>query len=70
MEREWGSGEQMERKWVNGERFTFHISSLSLYFLPLYPFPISNIARIANAVQVATFYSEDKIDKKYLSSGR
>ena len=29
-----------------------------------------NIARIANAVQVATFYSEDKIDKKYLSTGR
>ena len=29
-----------------------------------------NIARIANAVQVATFYSGDKIDKKYLSTGR
>ena len=30
----------------------------------------SNIARIANAVQVATFYSEDKIDKKDLSTDR
>ena len=30
------------RKWRgNGERFTLYISSFSLYFLPLYPFPIS-----------------------------
>ena len=29
-----------------------------------------NIARIANAVQVATIYSEDKIDIKDLSTGR
>ena len=29
-----------------------------------------NIARIANAVQVATLYSGDKIDKKDLSTGR
>ena len=29
-----------------------------------------NIARIANAVQVATLYSEDKIDQKILSTGR
>ena len=29
-----------------------------------------NIVRIANAVQVATFYSEDKIDRKDFSTGR
>ena len=26
-------------QWGNGERFTLYISSFSLYFLPLYPFP-------------------------------
>ena len=42
--RKWrGNGERM-RKWRgNGERFTLYISSVSLYFLPLYPFPISKI---------------------------
>ena len=35
------NGERM-RKWRgNGERSTLYISSFSLYFLPLYPFPIS-----------------------------
>ena len=30
------------RKWRgNGERFTLYISSFSLYFLPVYPFPMS-----------------------------
>ena len=28
-----------------------------------------NIARLANAVQVASLYPEDKIDKKNLSTG-
>ena len=41
MEREWGNGEEMEREWGNGERFTLYISSFSLYFLPLYSFPMS-----------------------------
>ena len=31
----------MERKWGNGERLTLYISSFSLYFLPLSPFPPS-----------------------------
>ena len=43
MEREWENEEEMEREWGNGERFTLYISSFSLYFLPLYPFPISKI---------------------------
>ena len=39
--RKWrGNGERM-RKWR--ERFTLKISSFSVYFLPLYPFPISEI---------------------------
>ena len=33
-----GIGERM-RKWGIGESFTLYISSFSLYFLPLYPFP-------------------------------
>ena len=41
MEREWGNQEEMERDWGNGKRFTLYISSFSLYFLPLYPFPKS-----------------------------
>ena len=41
MEREWGNEEEMERKWGNGERLTLYISSFSLYFLPLSPFPPS-----------------------------
>ena len=41
MEREWGNEEEMERKWGNGERLTLYISSFSLYFLPLSPFPNS-----------------------------
>ena len=40
IEREWENEEKMEREWGNGERFTLYISSFSLYFLPLYPFPI------------------------------
>ena len=43
MEREWENEEEMEREWGNGERFTLYISSFSLYFLLLYPFPISKI---------------------------
>ena len=34
----------MEREWGNGERLTLCISSFSLYFLPLYPFPISKMS--------------------------
>ena len=49
MEREWENKEEMEREeemeraWENGESFTLFIFSFSLYFLPLYPFPISEI---------------------------
>ena len=42
--RKWrGNGEEMERECRNGVRFTLYISSFSLYFLSLYPFPISKI---------------------------
>ena len=41
MQREWGKEEEMEIKWGNGERFTLCISSFSLHFLPLSPFPTS-----------------------------
>ena len=47
VDREWGNGEEMDREWGNGERFTLYISSLSLYFLPLYPFPISKVSKQA-----------------------
>ena len=43
MEREWRENEEMVREGGNGERFFFYISSFSLDFLPLYPFPISKI---------------------------
>ena len=43
MESEWGNGEEMDSEWGNGQRFTLYISSFSLYFLLLYPFPISKI---------------------------
>ena len=36
----------MEREWGNGERFILYISSISLYFLPLYPFPISKASKL------------------------
>ena len=39
--RKWRENEEMERKWGNGERLTLYISSFSLYFLPLSPFPPS-----------------------------
>ena len=41
--RKWRENEEMEREIGNGERFTLYISSFSLYFLPLYPFPLSKI---------------------------
>ena len=41
--RKWRKREEIEREWGKGERFTLYISSFSLYFLPLYPFPISKI---------------------------
>ena len=41
--RKWRENEKMKREWGNGERFTLYISSGSLYFLPLFPFPISKI---------------------------
>ena len=43
MEREWENKEEMEREWGNGERFILYMFSFFLYFLPLYPFPISKI---------------------------
>ena len=42
-EEEMRENEEMEREYGNGERFTPYISSFSLYFLLLYPFPISKI---------------------------
>ena len=51
--RKWREKEEMGKKWreneENEERFTLYISSFSLYFLPLYPFPKSKIV---------TFYSK------------
>ena len=42
--RKWrGNGERMRIWRGNGKRCTFYISSFSLYFPPLYPFPISKI---------------------------
>ena len=41
MEREWGNEEEMERAWGNRERLILYISSFSLHFLPLSPFPHS-----------------------------
>ena len=39
--RKWKENEEMGRERGNGERFTLYISSFYIYFLPLYPFPIS-----------------------------
>ena len=49
MRKWWGNrermrnGEEIWREWGYGERFTPYISSFSLYFFSLYPFPISKI---------------------------
>ena len=40
----------MEKEWGNGERFTLYISSFSLYFLPLYPFPVSKIVSFCRKI--------------------
>ena len=37
------NGERVQKWRGNGERFTLYIPSFSLYFFPLYPFPLSNI---------------------------
>ena len=44
MKRKWRENEEMRRKWRENEekeRLTFYISSFSLHFLPLSPFPTS-----------------------------
>ena len=46
--------EEIMRKWRgNGERITLHIYSFSLYFLPLYQFPISKL--LSQNVKYGTF---------------
>ena len=59
MKREWGNEEEMERKWGNGERLTLYISSFSLYFLPLSPFPnslsISSLSLSISSSKCVTF---------------
>ena len=40
---EWDIEKEMGWEWRNREIFTLYTSSFSLYFLPLYPFPITNI---------------------------
>ena len=57
MEIEWGNKEEMEREWGNGERFTLYISSFSLYFLPLYPFPISKFVTFCPKMLNTAFLS-------------
>ena len=39
--RKWWENEEMEREWGNEERLTFCISSFSIHFFPLSPFPTS-----------------------------
>ena len=41
----------------NGERFTLYIYSLSLYFLPLYPFPISKFVTFCRKMLNTAFLS-------------
>ena len=44
MKRKWRENEEMRKKWRENEekeRLTFYISSFSLHFLPLSPFPTS-----------------------------
>ena len=55
--RKWREHEEMERKWGNGERFTLYISSFSLYFIPLYPFPISKFVTFRHKKLITAFLS-------------
>ena len=43
MKRKWRGNTE---KWGNGKRFTLYISSFTLYFLPLYPLPISKTVSV------------------------
>ena len=55
----WENGEII-RKWRgNGERITLHllIYSVSLYFLPLYPFPISKIVSFCRKMLITALLS-------------
>ena len=54
MEREWGNG---MREWRKGDRFTLNISSFSLYFLPLYPFPISKVVKFCRKMLITALLS-------------
>ena len=45
MKRKWRENKEMEKKWSeNGEMERDLLSTSSLYFLPLYPFPISKLS--------------------------
>ena len=48
----------MEREGGNGERLTLYISSFSLYFIPLYPFPISKIVSFCSKMLNPAFLSQ------------
>ena len=58
MEREWENEGEIERKWGNGERFTLFISSFSLYFLPLYPFPDKKLSHFVAKFKIRDFCRE------------
>ena len=61
----WRDNKKMEREWENGERFTLYISSFSLLFLPLYPFPISKIVSFCRKMLNTALLS--RISQKNLS---
>ena len=52
-------------QWGNGERFTLYISSFSLYFLPLYPFPKPKIVSFCRKMSNMSLLSQ--CHKKNLS---
>ena len=57
MKRKWREIEEMDRESGNGERFTLYIFSFSLFFLPLYPFPISKIFSFCRKMLNSTLVS-------------
>ena len=61
------NGENMRKLRGNGERFTLYISSFSLYFLPLYPFPISkNCYILSQNVKYGTFVAKVTKNSSYV----
>ena len=65
MERECENVDEIEREWGNGRRFTLYIFSFYLYFLPLYPFLITEIVSFCRKMLNMTLFVANVTKKTY-----